>query len=134
MRAALDSFEAARLLDVCPGHVVHLAREGKIRAERVGRSYVIDRGSAEAYAEQRDRRKASMRPTPPRPAPPDALPATPLLRVVDRRGGRRAVGVARKSAEERTLQRAARDGWVSQQMADRLATQLLGLTPWEVWG
>lgn len=130
----LDAYQAGRLLGLNPSHVLSLVRRGKISARRVGRFYVLDRASVEAYGVERSQRRAAMRRIPPQPPVADALPAEPLLRAIRARGGRRAVGVGYKSAEEKALQRAARDGWVTEQMADRLVTRLLGLTPWEVWG
>ncbi len=55
--------EAAQLIGVTQHQVRHLARKGIIESHRLGRSWVINRASAEAYA--RSERK-------PGPKPPDS--------------------------------------------------------------
>ena len=114
----LTTGEAAERLGVCGGQVVEQLRTGRLIGVRVERNqWLVDAESVGAVASLRRR-----------------LPAEPLLRLVAGRGGPSAVGARQHSAEEKALERAARDGWVTVREADALAVGLLGLTPWEVWG
>ena len=70
---------------------------------------------------------------------PSHLPAQPLLAVVQGRGGIAPclAGVdcaQRRQQLERALWRASVDGQITWKTADRLAIEVLGLHPFEVWG
>lgn len=114
----LTTGEAAERLGFSLNQVTGLLRTGHLVGMQVERrQWLVDAESVDAVASLRRR-----------------LPAEPLLRLVAGRGGASAVGVCQHSAEEKALERAARDGWVTVREADALAVGLLGLTPWEVWG
>lgn len=65
--------------------------------------------------------------------PARRLPAAPLLRQVELRGGVTALGSRRRDADLALIERAARDGSITIWMADHLAVTLLGLTLWDLW-
>lgn len=140
----LTTREAAELLEVHPGSVDRMARTGRIRGVRLGGYWVLDRASVDAYVRARQRRRLPTQtsrwrrpPAPPRRAPrpePPRLPAGPLLGLVDSRGGPRALGLPRGSAEDQALYRARKSGRVTREAADRLACRVLNTTPWAVWG
>jgi excisionase family DNA binding protein len=124
-RRIVLSDEAAAVLGVHPDAVSAAARRGDLRGEKVGRVWMFDRDAVRAYAARQERRRAQRRLR--------HVPAQPLLRQVELRGGFRALGVASKSAEEKALERARRAGSLTTDAADRLAVRLLGCTPGEVW-
>ena len=62
------------------------------------------------------------------------VPAAPLLRAVELRGGAAACGAKRSPALERALERAQVSGRLTYRAADQLAIRLLGLHPMLVWG
>jgi hypothetical protein len=63
---------------------------------------------------------------------PPRLPAEPLLRQVELRGGLAEWGIPPGGAAEKALARARREGTVTIWTADRLAV-LLGMHPLELW-
>jgi len=67
---------------------------------------------------------------------PTRLPAGPLMRLVEGRGGLYACLCRhrRNGGLERAYSVAARQGRRTWKAADRLAIELLGLHPLEVWG
>ncbi len=48
--------EAAALVGCSPEHLTLLTRRGKIKATRHGRSYIVNRRSAQAYADREQTR------------------------------------------------------------------------------
>lgn len=120
--------EAARAYGVGSDRIARLALAGKVEAVKVDGMWLIDGESLARHL------AGSRRPTqPPRPRPPTSFDATPLLRQIELRGGAAACGVAPRSAEERALERARHDGWLTPYAADHLAIKVLGLTLWELW-
>jgi hypothetical protein len=116
----LTNAEARRLLRVSSWQVNHLARHGRIRGRKVAEYWVLDRASVLAYNERR--RRAELR-----------LPAEPLLRQVQLRGGRAACGIVPGSSTARALDQAQASGQLSAEAADDLAVHVLGLTVWDLW-
>ncbi len=124
--------EAADLLQVAEGHVCRLAQRGLVDAVKVDGVWLLDGGSVEEYRRRTPRPVRSAGPR--RPVERRRrLPAGPLLRQVELRGGKAAVGARRTTAERRLLERAEASGYMSLWAADRLAVELLGLTLWELW-
>ncbi|MEP7738313.1 hypothetical protein ABKW28_11720 [Nocardioides sp. 31GB23] len=126
-RRLVTSAEAAVLAGVTRGRINMLADGGHLEGMLVNRRWLLDRSSVEAYAVWRVQQRLRAR-------RPRRLPAEPLLSLLTAAGGVRAVGAARGSAAEKAIQRARRDGTVTYRAADQLTVELLGLTPWEVWG
>lgn len=64
------------------------------------------------------------------------VPAGPLLDEVRRRGGNAVVLQGRPDRQrvERALHRGQSNGWVTVESADRLATDVLGAHPADLWG
>ncbi len=127
--------EAAHLAGVCRAHIDRLAQAGRLAGEKVGLhdGWLLDRASVEQYASERAARRERP-PAQPAPMRPWHLPAEPLLRQLELHGGAARVGVGHKSAEQKALERAKRDGWLTVDAADRLAVRLFGLSPYELWG
>lgn len=108
--------EAAMRLREGPAYVTSLAAWGAIDAVEVDGAWIFDGAALRAW-ERRQR-----------------LPARPLLRQIELRGGDYALGVRIGSAEKRALERARADGWVTESAGDHLAVHVLRMTPFEVWG
>lgn len=127
--------EAAWLLRMASGSVGGLCHGGVLDAIKVGGRWQISRPSVEAYAVSRQGRYWPYRPpVAPVDRRPARLPAAPLLQRVAARGGPAACGVGQGSRQEQALMRARRAGTLTLQAADKLAVEVLGLTPVEVWG
>jgi len=107
-----------------PNTIQAWARGSHVDAVLVDRQWLIDGGALLAYA---------ARPRRIHPEPP-LLPAAPLLRQIALRGGPAVCGVQAHSPEQKAIERAQREGHLTLWMADRLAAQILGLCPLEVWG
>lgn len=132
-RPEMSTAEAARVLGLrWTVSVVDAVRRGRIAGRLEDGRWRLDAGSVEAY--RRDRDAARERARRPRPPCGPVLPAAPLLRHLGASGGRRARGARLGAAEERALERARRDGWVTRAAGDKLAARVLGLTAREVWG
>lgn len=123
--------EAATMLGVERDAVAVLAAFCRLAGVKSGRRWLLDRRSVQERA-ARPRRTpgppAGQRLSEPR------LPAGPLLRQIELRGGLRACGVMPGSPEEKAFYRAAKTGHLTIWAADRLSVGLLGMTPLEVWG
>lgn len=122
--------EAALRFRVSKALLTQLARDGLVDAVKVDGRWLYDGADVAAHVARRRARDAS------RVQDGTAVPrvdARPLLRQIELRGGPAAVGVRQHSADEKALERAQRDGWLSPELADRLAIRLLGLTMWELW-
>lgn len=116
----LTSEEAAALLGTVPATVAAYLHDGTLVGTMVDGRWLLERDQVmrllKAPAPRRRR-----------------LPAGPLLRLVDGRGGPAACGIRQGSADERALDRARRTGRITEDAADRLAVRLLGLVPAEIW-
>lgn len=122
-RELLTSAEAAVLLGVSAAWVARLAKAGAIAGTLLPGGWLLDAASVRSYRPRK--------PAPRGKAP--SVPAGPLLRLLDARGGAAACGVVPRSAEEKAIERARRSGTLTEPMADRLAVAVLGLTAWEIW-
>lgn len=118
----LEDVEAAVLVGVSRLTVRTWGQTGTVPAVEVDGVWLFD---AIDIVAQLARRQARREPR---------VPAGPLLRQIELRGGDYALGVRIGSAEKKALERAREDGTLTVWAADWLTTQLLGLTPWEVWG
>jgi excisionase family DNA binding protein len=125
-RTLLTTDEAAAVLGVTRCYVAELAFIGRIRGVKMDRRWLLDRDSLEGYLEDRRRRR--------REGMVAHVPAVPLLRQLELRGGWAACGVRYKSADHKALERARASGWLTVRMADELTCRLLGLTLVELWG
>lgn len=123
-RTTLEDVEAAALVGVSRLTVRTWAQTGVVPAVDVDGTWLVDAGDVLAYAAARRTRRARE----PR------VPAGPLLRAIELRGGAARCGVRPNSPEEKALERARADGTLTVWAADRLAVRLLGLTAWELWG
>jgi len=62
MDDVMTTKEAAEILEIAPESVARLVRQGTLRGERFGRSWMIYRSSVEEYLEQ-NKDKAKSEPT-----------------------------------------------------------------------
>lgn len=122
----LTAAEAAAEFDVRRERLIQAARRGSIEGFKLGRGmWLLEEASVAAWLPDRSVDLA---------LPADLrLPAGPLLRLVDARGGAAACGVRAHSAEERALLRARRSGTLTPRAADQLAVRVLGLVPGTIW-
>lgn len=124
----LTAAEAAVRVGMTKSQISRLARLGEVEAVKVDEYWLIDGASVAAYAARR------------RVPPPTSwvacprLPAGPLLRQIELRGGVAACGVAPDSAEEKAIERAREEGSLTLWAADHMAVRVLGMTPLELWG
>lgn len=119
----LTPVEVAAFARVSVDRVQAAARSGALSATKVGRCWLIEQFAVVEWVDDRVARAAARR----------RVLAAPLLEAIAGRGGRAACGVVSGSADDKALDRATCEGVLTEQMADRLATRLLGLTPLEVW-
>jgi hypothetical protein len=137
MTTPLTFSEAARMAGVTVSAVKHAHRAGRLSAHRGPDGvWLVDRAEAEAYGRQAAERRArvAMHRTEARAAasPRRVLPAEPLLRQVELRGGPKACGAEQDTAELEALRLAKLYGRVTRRAGDQLAA-MLGLTMWDLW-
>lgn len=106
--------------------ILAAAQVGSIEAVKVGGRWLIDGESLREYLARPDRQSRCG-------TLARQLPAEPLVRQVELRGGPAACGVVKGSADEKALERARADGMLSAWLADRLVVRLLQLTVWDLW-
>lgn len=100
--------EAAAALGRSADLVPHQAQKERLRARKVDGVWIVDADDLERYRREvlgRTYRRGGGVPRP-------HLPAAPLLRQVELRGGTAACGVRPKTAKENALERARHAVWV----------------------
>lgn len=137
MNAALTFSEAAAVAGVTLSAVKHAHRAGTLPAQRGADGvWLVERGDAVAYGREAAQRRArvAQRRAEARTAasPRRVLPAEPLLRQVELRGGPTACGARQDTAELEALRLAKLYGRVTLRAGDQLAA-MLGLTMWDLW-
>lgn len=137
MSALLTMAEAARVAGVTLSAVKHAHRASRLPAvRRPDGVWAVERADAVAYGrEAADRRaRVAQRRAEARAAasPRRVLPAAPLLRQVELRGGPAACGARQDTAELEALRLARLYGRVTRRTGDQLAT-MLGLSVWDLW-
>jgi excisionase family DNA binding protein len=125
---ALTAGEAADRLGVRTAQVARLATRGELEGVKVEGQWLIDGASVAAYDAVRGQRRPTRWVAAPR------LPAGPLLRQIELRGGVAACGVEANSTEEKAIGRAQDEGSLTLRAADHLAVRVLRMTPLELWG
>lgn len=134
---ALTLTEAARVAGVSLSAVRHAVRAGTLPAVRGADGlWRVEPADAQAYGRQAAQRRARVaqrrREASEAWSPRRVLPAEPLLRQVELRGGPAACGAGQGSAELEALRSAKLYGRVTPRAAEQFAAWL-GLSARELW-